>query len=293
MRTAHQDEVAHFLNEQVTRGSWQFNLPHGWGQETYFASCGRTACFVKLGAAVERYQALAELDLTPRVIASGRLKDGTRILVQPQVEGRAPNRGDYRRHLDRFADVIRRVHRLPDILRLLPSAPSEEHSQAALRCLADLSARWQRCRPLVPAEAAFIDESLTTLAQRAASLPGRGLVASHNDICNANWLITPSGHLYLIDLESMSRDDPALDVGATLWWYYPPDLRREFLFRYGVRDDPSFEERMRLRMAMHCLSILLPREASFDRFEPARFSENLQDFRAALNGEENPQGYAD
>ena len=46
-------------------------------------------------------------------------------------------------------------------------------------------------------------------------------------------------------------------------------------------------------MAMHCLHITLPREGSFDRFDPASFNESLEDFRAILAGEENPQGYED
>ena len=42
---------------------------------------------------------------------------------------------------------------------------------------------------------------------------------------------------------------------------------------------------------MHCLSILLPRDGSFDEFHPDLFGAWLGDFRAALAGGENPQGY--
>jgi hypothetical protein len=48
---------------------------------------------------------------------------------------------------------------------------------------------------------------------------------------------------------------------------------------------------MRVRMAMHCLSILLPRVNSFDIFDPESFEDSMQDFKAVMNGEENPQGY--
>jgi len=44
-------------------------------------------------------------------------------------------------------------------------------------------------------------------------------------------------------------------------------------------------------MAMHCLDITLPREQSFDRFDPTTYHESLKDFRAILKGEENPEGY--
>jgi hypothetical protein len=49
---------------------------------------------------------------------------------------------------------------------------------------------------------------------------------------------------------------------------------------------------MQVRMAMHCLNITLPREGSFDRFDPGHYDEALDDFRAILNGKENPQGYS-
>jgi hypothetical protein len=45
-------------------------------------------------------------------------------------------------------------------------------------------------------------------------------------------------------------------------------------------------------MAMHCLDITLPRERSFDSFDPNTYHKSLNDFRAILNGEENPEGYA-
>jgi hypothetical protein len=89
----------------------------------------------------------------------------------------------------------------------------------------------------------------------------------------------------------MAMDDPALDMGALIWWYYPPALRQRFLNVAGYRYDDEFKFRMRMRMAMHCLDITLPRGQSFDRFDPGTYNESLRDFRAILNGEENPEGY--
>ena len=118
-----------------------------------------------------------------------------------------------------------------------------------------------------------------------------GLVCSHNDICNANWLFADDGNIYIVDFESMFMDDPAFDLGALLWWYYPPELRGRFLEIAGYRYDDEFKFRMRVRMALHCLSITLPRDGSFDRFNPERYEEALVDFRAIMDGRENPQGY--
>lgn len=70
------------------------------------------------------------------------------------------------------------------------------------------------------------------------------------------------------------------------------ELRQPFLEVAGYRYDDEFKFRMRVRMALHCLDILLPRKNSFDEFEPDGFEEALQDFKAAVEGRENPQGYA-
>jgi hypothetical protein len=139
----------------------------------------------------------------------------------------------------------------------------------------------------------YVDDALAHLKQEIQGFAGSGLVASHNDICNSNWLIALDGKVYLVDLEAMSLDDPAHDTGSLLWWYYPPELRPDFLKGAGYQEDEAFRNRMRVRMALHCLDIFLPRVGSFDRFQADTFAEDLADFRAVVTGRENPQGYGD
>jgi thiamine kinase-like enzyme len=292
-RQLHQLEVQFFLREHFPSQAWEFSLPKGTGSETYFAQNNERSCFIKLGAQADRYQTLASLGLTPEVLAAGLLDDGTSILVQPFVAARTPTRRDYQIHLEQFATAIARVHSNPSIKKVLPRASSELYRELGLEALARIRQKWSRYQAQVPQTAGFIEESLELLGQQVQDFQGAGLVASHNDICNANWLIDPDGHLYLIDLDSMQWDDPAVDIGATLWWYYPPELRQKFLTIVGHADDRAFENRMRVRMTLHCLNICLPRENSFDQFDPAAFSGRLADFRACLASEENPQGYAD
>jgi len=87
----------------------------------------------------------------------------------------------------------------------------------------------------------------------------------------------------------MSLDNPEVDIGATLWWYYPLELQEKFLEITGYSNDAEFKRRMQVRMAMHCLNIILPREYSFDQFDPNSFDECLTDFRAIIAGKENPE----
>jgi len=154
-----------------------------------------------------------------------------------------------------------------------------------------LRQKWRSHKAQVPDVVEFVDNSLEYLTQQVNLFSTEGLVASHGDICNANWLFASDGKIYLVDFESMSIDDPALDLGALLWWYYPPELRRRFLEIAGYPYDHELKFRMQVRMAIHCLNITLPRRNSFDSFSPINYSETLSDFKAILNGEENPQGY--
>ncbi len=292
-RKHHQQEVQGFLQKHFLSNHWEFALPNGSGNETYFAYSNEHAYFVKLGVQITRYQAMASLSLTPQVLTSGNLEDGTSILIQPYIRGRKPSRKDYRIHLEQIAAMINKTHHSTEIKRILPEVASDLYSVVGLESLTRIQQRWKHYKAQVPEVADFVDESLAHLAQQVQCFLGTGLVASHNGICNDNWLVSSDGKLYLIDLESMALDDPACDIGATLWWYYPPELRQQFLEIVGYANDERFQDRMRARMAMHCLSILLPREKSFDGFDSDSFAKSLTDFRAILAGRENPQGYED
>ena len=289
-RDEHALEVGEFLKRDFG-GGWTLSLPSGTGHETYFAESedGSRALFVRLGAAVERVEAMARLGLTPEVLKADRMEDGTTLLVQQYVDGRKPERPDYRQHLEQVANMIREMHNSEELKVTLPGAPLDDYAQAGLHVLEAVRARWEGVREQVPEVAYSVGQGLSELEQRIKRFRGGGLVASHGDICNANWLLTVEGRLYLVDLDAMALDDPALDVGATLWWYYPVEIWGRFLEVAGYQDDLGFRERMWARLALHCLSITLPRPGSFDRFDRTRYAQALVDFEAALRKQSNPQ----
>jgi thiamine kinase-like enzyme len=290
-RQEHQQEVLAFLQRHLSVHEWTFTVPQGSGMETYFAQANGERYFVKIGASVDRYLAMAEIGLTPSILLHGQLDSGKSILVQPFMEGHKPSRVDYRTRLRDVAEAVGKMHNHPQVKERLTAAPSNLYREAGSRALEHLRQQWEYYRAQIPSVADFVDRNLEEINQQISSFSSEGLVASHGDICNANWLFALDGKIYIVDLESMSMDDPAADMGALLWWYYPPELRQQFLDIAGYSYDDEFKFRMQVRMAMHCLSILLPRENSFDAFDPEHFDKSLEDFKAVMNGEENPQGY--
>ena len=293
-RCQHREEVIAFLRWHLAGHRWQLTLPSsGRGQETYIARSNSDSYFVKVGAHLPRYQVMASLGLTPVVIVSGHLADGTSVLVQPHIQGRNPSWHDFRHFLPRVAAVVNQMHGSPALRSILPAALSESYKDVGLAAARRVQRKWELHRAQVPMVANYVDEALAHLKQEIQGFVGSGLVASHNDICNGNWLVALDGKVYLVDLEAMSLDDPAHDMGSLLWWYYPPELRPGFLESAGYQYDEAFQNRMRVRMALHCLDILLPRVGSFDRFHADLFAEELADFRAVVEERENPQGYDD
>ncbi len=291
-RRKNQQEVHIFLQEEFPAHDWDVSILHGTGMETYSVQGDGKRYFVKIGAPVERYQVMAEIGLTPSILASGQLESGPSIIVQPLITGRNPSRRENQEQLEGVAAVIHTMHNDPRLRETLQPAPSTLHRDAGLRALNSIRQRWERHKTQVPNVADFVENSLDELESQIQQFSTDGLVASHIDICNANWLFTADGKIYIVDFESMSMDDPAVDLGALLWWYYPPGLRRQFLEIAEYPYDHEFRFRMRVRMALHCLSIILPREGSFDTFNPERYDEALDDFKAILEGKENPQGYS-
>jgi thiamine kinase-like enzyme len=290
-RQQHRQEICDYLQRHLSPCGWKFALPRGNGHETYFAHGGGHTYFVKIGASAPKYEILASEGLTPEVLSAGHLEDGAPILVQNYIAGKKPARQDYHAHLDKVASIIRGIHQNSRLQRILPPVSFDDYREAALKALIHLRDRWDLYKPQVPNETAFVEDSLDRLAQIIPQLAGSGLVASHNDICNANWILTEDDRFYLVDLEAMSLDDPACDVGALLWWYYPPAMRQRFLEIAGYAIDQDFRLRMQVNMAIHSLRISLPRENSFDTFIPSSFGASLTDLKAVLAGEENPQGY--
>lgn len=290
-RQEHIQEVRSYLQSHLPAQEWTFSLPHGSGRETYFVHGKEHSYFVKVGAPVENYLAMAEIGLTPPVLSVGKLESGVSILVQSFIPGKTPSRSDFQNELERVAALIHIMHNDPRVQSGLPASCSDLHNDAGQLAFQPLLRKWEKYKPQVPQVSTFVDDSLAELALEISLFSTAGLAASHNDICNGNWLFASDSRVYIIDLDSMSRDDPALDMGALLWWYYPPEMRARFLEIAGYSYDDEFKRRMRVRMALHCLNILLPREQSFDEFEPDLFAGSLIDFRAILAGQENPQGY--
>src|SRR5688572_7088082 len=102
-RQVHRQEVERFLQKHFPFHRWIFSLPQGRGMETYFVQANEQRYFVKVGAPVERYLVMAEIGLTPPILAWGQLETGPSVIVQSLIAGHKPSRRDYQERLERVA----------------------------------------------------------------------------------------------------------------------------------------------------------------------------------------------
>ena len=165
-RREHQQEAFGFLQKHLAVHDWNFSLPSGSGMETYFVQGNKRDYFVKVGVPVERYLAMAEIGLTPQVLAFDHLEDGKSILAQPYITGRKPSRIDYWDQLEKVAALIQKMHLHPQLRRILPPTSSDLHRKAGLRALRQLRQNWEPCRAQVPKVAEFVDNSLEYLTKQ-------------------------------------------------------------------------------------------------------------------------------
>ena len=205
-RRQNQQQVLAFLQDYFATSDWEFSIPQGSGKEKYLARAatrhGESACFVKLDVNIPVYQTVASLELTPPILASGCLQDGTPLIVQPAVKGRQPTWQDFSIHLDLFASTLQRLHHSPELRSLLAAPASETYRAAGLQFLNNIHLRWEAVKShFSPEIDSIVLDHLERIAAQLRAAPGGGLVNTHTDPCNANWLLPGAGraHHFIVD----------------------------------------------------------------------------------------------
>jgi hypothetical protein len=149
-RDQHRQQVVAFLQDHLGGHHWELTLPSsGRGQETYIAQSNGDRYFIKVGAHIPRYQVMASLDLTPAMIVSGYLVDGTSILVQPYIQGRNSSWQDFRHFLPRIAAVVNKTHHSLALIEasvkgwiILPQARCRNRTESGEFMASELHSEW-------------------------------------------------------------------------------------------------------------------------------------------------------
>lgn len=227
------DKIQHMLRNAGFTGDWNVApTAHGSTRRAFVARQGEESLFVKLGPVHPALDRLAEMGVTPSILARGD-HDGEEFTVSQYSWGVVANRAWIRKHADALVDLFNVVQQDGTLRALLGSAsPAATLDEHLATVVTRLIVRVEHASAPVfrsPGIRAAL-ERLRATRHRVDDVP---LVPAHTDPHPANVLVTPE-RTYLVDWDGIRLSDPMRDIGLLLWWFMPPEewpltLRRFWL----------------------------------------------------------------
>ncbi len=256
MSTIEQD-VQLYLQHHVAPGTWELHAPERGlsGATCFIAHSAQHTLFVKCGADDRLIRILSDAKLTPPLVAGGAFGQ-TRITIQAFVDGHHPTRQWYASHAETWADLMHRLHQLPNLRDLLLPVPDETYGSLLAGYIGHVQALYTPAN-LSAQEQALVETLLAAYTARLPFLEGAGLVPTHGDPGPDNLIISPT-QVYLIDWDRLHLSDPMRDVALVAWWMYAPTQWPELLELFAIDlADPAQQERFYLYISVWSLEVAL------------------------------------
>jgi aminoglycoside phosphotransferase (APT) family kinase protein len=275
------EKISSILKTHFHHNNWTINKPKdGQQKECYIAQNGDIKVFLKFDVPVAPLRRLGEIEVAPRVLASGVL-DNRMYVIQEYIAGTYPDWQWFAHNLPLLATFIKRYHDDKELTTLLAEGTNTDYRSQIAAEIGNLEAQFQ---------ALHVDELLTPtiieafemLKVQAQKLQPVKLVPVHVDPNTKNILLT-GDTLRMVDWDEITLSDPMRDAGQLLWWYVARRQWNEFFTMYGLQLNEALIERIYWWSARTSFAIALWHiEHSYD------CTPFLKDFVAAIHGESNP-----
>lgn len=281
------DDITHTLHGAGLGDGWDVTATaHGSTGRTFVARRDNAAVFVKLGPVHPAFERLADLGVTPPILACG--DDGEGFTIFRYVEGVVPDRIWMGEHADLMVDILNVVQQdevLTDVLASDAPVPTLGEHLAAV--VARLTERVKRASAPV-FQSPGIEVTLERLRTAPHPVDNVPLVPTHTDPSPPNVLVTPE-RTYLVDWDGIRLSDPLRDIGLLLWWFVPHERWTATLRRAWLPDAASAAavDRVYWWSALNSLRVALwiDRHGSNN----AAVRSFLEDFTAAAHHLPNPK----
>jgi aminoglycoside phosphotransferase (APT) family kinase protein len=273
--------VRTILQKHFNATDWLITLPKDGQQKACFvAQHGAEQVFIKLDAPVAALQCLGEIEVAPRVIASGTM-DSISYVVQEYITGSYPDWRWFVDHLPTLAAFIKRYHTDQPLTSLLAANKPTSYVEHIALDLAQL----ERQYTILHSEelhAPAVVSAFEKLKAWSQHLQAVQLMPVHPDPSTKNILLS-NNSIVMVDWDDVQLSDPMRDVGLLLWWYVAQSQWNEFFEAYGLELDDGLIERIYWWVARTSFAVALWYVEH--RYDCRAF---LQDFLAAVNRESNP-----
>ncbi len=214
-------------------GTWTIApATEGSSGRTFIARQPGRDLFIKLNDRTVARQRLAEIGVTPPLLAHGLHRDAP-FSVYPLVGAELPEPAWFATNLARVMGLVATYQRDDQLAELLGRS-----SVATLRQHLDATIEGVIADARKAAHIAFREPDVVAAVGRLARTFVAGeairLVPSHTDPNNSNFLVTPDT-IYLIDWDGITLSDPMRDIGLILWWYVSEERWPEAFSQLGIR----------------------------------------------------------
>lgn len=275
------EKVRYILQKHFPKTAWNISQPKdGQLRASYLAQNERQRVFIKCNVPVDALHRLSEIEVAPRVLASG-MCEGTTYVVQEYITGRYPDRRWFARHLPFLASFIRRYHDDDQLTSLLLKTMTTNYDDCVALDMTTLETQF-RSLDVDVLHAPEIISAFKKLKNQAQKLYPVKLVPVHPDPNTKNMLLVDT-ELLLVDWDNLQLSDPMRDTGLLLWWYVSPQQWPVFYQAYGLPADEYLVDRIFWWAARTSFAVALWHvEHDYD------CTAFLQDFIAAVNKYGNP-----
>ncbi len=275
------EKIRSILQSTFDRPDWTISKPEdGQQKECYIAQNGDVKVFLKFDVPVAPLRRLGEIEVAPRVLASGVL-DNKAYVIQEYITGTYPDWQWFAHNLPLLAAFIRRYHDDQKLAAILAEGTHTDYHSHIAAEISDLEEHFQALH-VDELHTSAIIEAFEMLKIQAQKLQPVKLVPIHADPNTINILLMGDS-LRMVDWDEIKLSDPMRDAGQLLWWYVARQQWDEFFATYSLQLDEALIERIYWWAARMSFAIALWHvEHSYD------CTSFLKDFVAAIHGGGNP-----
>lgn len=275
------EKIRSILKTHFHHNNWTINKPEdGQQKECYIAQNSGLKVFLKFDVPVAPLLRLGEIEVAPRVLASGIFDDKPYVL-QEYINGTYPDRLWFAHNLPLLATFIKRYHDDEELTTLLAEGLNTNYHSHIAAEIGNLEAQFQALH-VDELHTPTITEAFEMLKAQAQKLQPVKLVPVHADPNTKNILLT-GDIVHMVDWDEITLSDSMRDAGQLLWWYVARRQWNEFFATYGLQSNEALNERIYWWAARTSFAIALWHvKHSYD------CTSFLEDFVAAIHGENNP-----
>lgn len=211
-----------------------FEIDSGWelypvGGDTGQAYMGKRAeekLFLKRNSS-PFLAALSVEGVTPRLIWTKRIENGDVLTAQEWLNGRTLNKTEM--SSPDVAKLLGRIHRSEPLSRMLARVGGEKKLPEQMLTSYECDIPYDlKIHPLLNKIVKELKKKLHVVRHAEPRV-------CHGDIYRKNWLLSDENRLYLVDWDSATLCDPAMDLSMLLVQYVKREHWESWLKEYGVR----------------------------------------------------------